>query len=35
MLGYKNLKVDNQPATLIFYINGEKVAEPIPRCYTH
>lgn len=35
LLGYKNLKVDNQPGTLIFYINGEKVAEPIPRCFTH
>lgn len=22
LLGYKNLKIDNEPATLIFYLNG-------------
>lgn len=35
LLMYKNLRVDGQPGTLTFYINGEKIAEPIARCFTH
>lgn len=35
LLSYQNLKINELPATLTFYINGERVADPIPRCFTH
>lgn len=33
---YKNLKINgDQPGSLIFYVNGKKMAEPILRCFSH
>ena len=34
-MNYKQLEVNGSPGTLVFKINEQQLADPIPRCYSY